>query len=134
MGKIFDGKKILLVEDDLFLGGMLGHKFLDLGAKVLGAKSGAEAIEIAKKEFPDIILLDILLPEVNGFDVLKTLKEDENTKRIPVLILSNLSQKSDIDKCKELGAEKFLVKATVDLNEIAEEVRKILNINIDKSV
>lgn len=128
MEKIFDGKKILWVEDDMFLGGMLGQRFMDLGGKVFGAKSGTEAVEVAQREMPDIILLDILLPGMNGFDVLKTLKEDEKTKKIPVLVLSNLSQRSDMDKCRELGAENFLVKATVDLNEIAKEVKKILKI------
>jgi CheY-like chemotaxis protein len=126
MEKIFENRKLLWVEDDAFLSSLIGQRFGDLGATLFGASNGKRAIEIAKLEKPDVILLDVLLPELGGFEVLKTLKEDDTTKHIPVIILSNLSQKSDIEKGKELGAASYLVKATVNLDEIVNEVKKVL--------
>lgn len=126
--QIFNNKKILWVEDDVFLSGLIGQRFGGLGAILFGANNGKEALDIAKMEKPDIILLDILLPGIGGFEILKSLKDDPTTKNIPVIILSNLSQKSDVEKGKELGAVSFLVKATVDLDEIVNEVKKILRI------
>lgn len=128
MEKIFANKKVLWVEDDVFLSGLIGQRFGELGATLFGANNGQQALQIAKMEKPDIILLDILLPGIGGFEILKSLKDDEATKNIPVIILSNLSQKSDIDKGKELGAVSFLVKATVDLDEIVNEVKKVIRI------
>ena len=129
MDQIFANKKILWVEDDVFLSGLIGQRFGGLGAVLFGANNGKEALEIAKMEKPDVILLDILLPGIGGFEILKELKDSSETKDIPVIILSNLSQKSDIEKGKELGAVSFLVKATVDLDEIVNEVKKVLKIN-----
>lgn len=126
MSKIFEGKKILWVEDDIFLSGLIGQRLGELGATLFGANDGNKAIEIAKAEKPDIMLLDILLPGISGFDVLKTLKEDPATKNIKILIISNLSQQSDIEKSKELGANGYLVKATVSLDEIVEEIKKFV--------
>ena len=124
----FTGKKILWVEDDVFLSGLIGQRFGGLGATLFSASNGQQALQIAKKEAPDIIFLDIILPGIGGFEILKGLKEDETTKNIPVIILSNLSQKGDIEKGQSLGAVSFLVKATVDLDEIVNEVKKVLKI------
>ena len=96
--KKFSGKKVLWVEDDAFLSGLIGQRFGELGAILFSANNGKDAIEIAKSEKPDIILLDILLPGIGGFEVLKSIKEDSAIKNITVIILSNLSQKSDIEK------------------------------------
>lgn len=128
MEQIFAKKKILWVEDDVFLSGLIGQRFGGLGAMLFSANNGQQALEIAKMEKPDIILLDILLPGIGGFEILKDLKDNPDTKNIPVIILSNLSQKSDIDKGKELGAISFLVKATVNLDEIVSEVQKVLKV------
>ena len=128
MEKVFNDKKVLWVEDDVFLSGVMGQRFGGLGAILFSANNGEQALEIAKLEKPDIILLDILLHGIGGFEILKSLKEDGGTKNIPVIILSNLSQKSDIEKGKALGAVSFLVKATVDLDEIVDEVKKVLKL------
>lgn len=128
MAKNFENKKILWVEDDVFLSGLIGQRFGEQGAVLFGANNGKQALEIAKMEKPDIILLDILLPGIGGFEILKSLKDDGDTKNIPVIILSNLSQKSDIEKGRELGAISFLVKASVNLDEIVDEVKKVLKI------
>lgn len=128
MEKIFSNRKVLWVEDDIFLSGLIGQRFGELGSILFGADNGDKALQIAKIEKPDIILLDIILPGISGFEILKNLKDDPVTKDIPVIILSNLSQKSDIEKGKTLGAVSFLVKATVDLDEIVNEVKKVLKI------
>lgn len=110
----------------MFLSSMIGKKLGELGATLFTTDRGEEAIEIAKKEKPDIILLDILLPGMDGFEVLEKIKSDEETKLIKVIILSNLSQKSDVDKGERLGASRFLIKATVDLDEIVSQVKAVL--------
>jgi CheY-like chemotaxis protein len=115
-------KKVLIVEDDAFLQSLLSQKLLSKGYVLLTSREGIKAIEMAKAEQPDIILLDILLPGMNGFDVLEELKADEATKDIKVFMLSNLGQQTDIDKALKLGAEQFLVKANTTPDEV---IRKI---------
>lgn len=129
INKKFAGKKVLWIEDDSFLSGLIGQRFGELGAILFSANNGKDAIDITKAEKPDIILLDILLPGIGGFEILKSIKEDPATKDIPVIILSNLSQKSDIEKGQKLGAVKFLIKASVNLDEIVAEVEKVLKID-----
>jgi len=118
----------LWVEDDAFLSGLIGQRFGGLGASLFSAATGEQAIKIAQDEKPDIILLDILLPGLGGFEILKVLKDDPITKDIPVVILSNLSQKDDIEKGKQLGAISFLIKATVNLDEIVAEAKRVLGV------
>ncbi|MDQ3015092.1 MAG: response regulator [bacterium] len=115
-------KKVLIVEDDAFLQSLLSQKLLSKGYVLLTSREGIKAIEIAKAEQPDIILLDILLPGMNGFDVLEELKGNEATKHINVIMLSNLGQQTDIEKALKLGASQFLVKANTTPDEV---IRKI---------
>tara|TARA_B100000683_G_C12345472_1_gene496571 strand:+ start:246 stop:623 length:378 start_codon:yes stop_codon:yes gene_type:complete len=117
-----ENKKILSIEDDKFLSSLVAKKLSAAGYQMIHAASGEEAVKVVKEEKPALILLDILLPEMSGFDVLKTVKEDEETKDIPVILFSNLGQKEDIDKGLKLGAEKFIVKATVVLDDIVKEI------------
>lgn len=127
MNKLFGKTKILCVEDDMFLSSLIGKKLGELGATLFSADSGEKAIEIAQSEKPNIILLDILLPgSMDGFDILKKIREDERTEQIKVIILTNLSQKSDIEKGKSFGVSKFLIKATVNLDEVVNEVKAVL--------
>lgn len=126
---ILSGKKVLWVEDDLFLSGLLGQKFKNLGVQIFGSSSGEPALDIARSERPDVILLDLLLPGMSGFEILSELKADDRTKNIPVIVLSNLSQNDDVEKAKNLGAVKYLVKATVSLDDIAVETKKVLEAN-----
>ena len=90
------------------------------------ASNGEEAVKIFETETPDVVLLDILLPGIDGFEILKKIRANEKTKNTPVIILSNLGQKTDLEKGKELGATKFLIKATVNLDEIVGEIKKTL--------
>ena len=120
------GKKIMWVEDDSFLSDIIARKLSVYGCVLVSARDGEQALSIVEKEIPDIILLDILLPGMSGFELLEKLKSNEKIKNIPVIILSNLSQKSDIEKGKELKAERFLVKATLTLDEIMRQIGEIL--------
>lgn len=118
--------KILVVEDDKFLRELIVQKLLKEGYVTAEAIDGEEGLKKIKEEKPDMVLLDIILPGIDGFEVLKRAKEDEETKDIPVIILSNLGQQEDIDKGVELGAKDYLVKAEFTPGEIVEKVRAIL--------
>jgi DNA-binding response OmpR family regulator len=119
--------KILLVEDDSFLLNMYATKFELENFDVVVAEDGEKGIRMAKTEKPDIILLDIMLPKIDGFDVLKALKKSQETSNLPVILLTNLSQKDDIDKGLALGAVDFLIKAHFMPSEVVEKIKKILS-------
>ena len=114
------------VEDDKFLSDIIARKLSLQGCALVHATEGEEALKLLQSENPDLILLDILLSGIDGFEILKRIKENPKTKHIPVILLSNLGQKSDVDKGKALGAARFLIKATVTLDEIVEEIKRVL--------
>lgn len=118
--------KILLVEDDSFLLGMYATKFELDGFKVIMAEDGEKAVRAALKELPDIILLDIILPKLNGFEVLKQLKAEPATAKIPVILLTNLSQRDEIEQGLKMGAKDYLIKAHFMPSEVVEKIKKIL--------
>lgn len=118
--------KILLVEDDTFLIDILVQKFKSGGYTVVHAGDGETALKKVHEESPDLIFLDIILPGMNGFEVLKKLKDDDTIGDIPVAFLSNLGQKEDIEKGKRLGAVDFIVKANHSLDEIVKKAGEIL--------
>ncbi len=119
---------VLLVEDDIFLGNIYKTKFDMEGFKVSVAENGEEGLADAKKKKPDIILLDILLPKMDGFIVLEHLKADASVKDIPVILLTNLGQKDDVSKGLEMGAVDYLIKAHFKPSEVVDKVRKVLKI------
>jgi DNA-binding response OmpR family regulator len=119
---------ILIVEDDVFLSGIYQKKFEVEGFKVTMADNGEKGFNEAKKKKPNLILLDILLPKLDGFAVLKKLKADNDTKDIPVILLTNLGQKDDVEKGVEMGAEDYLIKVHFKPSEVVDKVRKVLNI------
>src|SRR3989338_173718 len=119
-------RKILIVEDDAFLAGIYANKFEREGFQVFLGTDGEMGLKSAKKEIPDIVLLDILLPRLDGFEVLEKLKADEATKKIPVIMLTNLGQKEDIDKGLKMGAADYLIKAHFMPAETVEKVKKVL--------
>lgn len=119
--------KILLIEDDPFLLSMYSVKFESEDFKVLTAEDGEKGIKIALKEKPEIILLDILLPKMNGFEVLAKLKKSDETKNIPIILLTNLSQKDEISKGLSLGADDYLIKAHFMPSEVVEKIKKYIN-------
>lgn len=119
-------KKILLIEDDEFLSEMLVKKFSEDGYNISLLKTAVGALDFIKAEKVSLILLDIILPGMDGFEFLKLAKEDEETKNIPIIVLSNLGQEDEIKRAKELGAEDYMVKAHFFLKEIVEKVDKML--------
>lgn len=119
--------KILLVEDDTFLLGMYAAKFELDGFKVMMAEDGEKAVRIALKELPDVILLDIVLPKLNGFEVLKQLKLDPSSAKIPIILLTNLSQRDEVEQGLKMGAEDYLIKAHFMPSEVVEKIKRILN-------
>ena len=120
--------KIMLVEDDSFLASVYATKFELEGFTVLHAVDGEQGLKIAEKSRPDIILLDILMPKMDGFEMLHRLKLDENLVRIPVVMLTNLGQKEDVERCLKEGAVDYLIKAHSVPGEAVKKVKKILNL------
>ena len=119
--------RLLLIEDDTFLAGMYVTKLTMENFQVDLANDGKSGLEKVKKMKPDLILLDVLLPKMNGFDVLKSLKEDPTTRDIPVVLLTNLGQKSDVMKGLDLGAVDYLIKAHFMPSEVVAKIKAILS-------
>lgn len=120
------GLKILLIEDDPFLLSMYSTKFEIEDFRVYVASDGQKGLELAGKELPDIILLDILMPKMNGFEVLENLKAQKETKDIPVILLTNLNQKDEIEKGLSLGVDDYLIKANFMPSEVVEKIKKVI--------
>ncbi len=120
--------KILLIEDDPFLLSMYATKFESENFKVIIAEDGEKGLKLAAREMPSIILLDILLPKMDGFEVLKELKNNKATGYIPVILLTNLSQKTEIEQGLSMGAEDYLIKAHFMPSEVVEKIKEVLRI------
>lgn len=118
---------VLLVDDDPLILRMYQKKLSSDGYETITAKNGAEALAQIAQKIPDIILLDVMMPKMNGVETLKTLKAKEETKNIPVIFLTNLGDsQEDINKAKTLGALDYLVKAETDLSSLSERVKSVL--------
>lgn len=120
------GKKVMWVEDDQFLSDLISRKLGNQGCRLMFAKTGEDALAVLEKETPDIIILDILLPGISGFDVLEKIKAGERTKNIPVVILSNFSQNNEAERANKLGANRFLIKANIVLDDLVRELQVVL--------
>ena len=119
-------KKILIAEDEPVLMEMYRVYFEKAGFEVLNAENGQVCIELAKKEKPDILLLDVLMPRLNGWDVLKELKSNPETKDMPILVLSNLSQTQEIQKGLALGADDYIIKSDLTPKDLLAKVEKTI--------
>ncbi|MEX2145285.1 MAG: response regulator [Candidatus Spechtbacterales bacterium] len=119
-------KKILLVEDDLTLQETLSQVLKGEGFELYQGFDGEEGFNLAVEKKPDLILLDLILPKMNGFDVLKKLKASEETKSIPVIVLTNLESAEDIQKALYGGATTYLLKASYELEDVLAKVKKTL--------
>ena len=119
-------KKILIVEDDKFLRELISQKLLKEGFDIAEAVDGEKGLQSIKEEKPDLVLLDLILPGIDGFEVLAKAKEDPILANIPIIILSNLGQKEDIEKGLKMGAVDYLIKAHFTPAEIIEKTRTIL--------
>lgn len=118
--------KILIIEDDKFLRDLISQKLKKEGFNTLEAVDGEEGLKIAREKSPDIVLLDLILPGIDGFEILRILKGDKNTSLIPVIVLSNLGQKEDMDRALSGGAEDFMVKAHFTPGEIVTKIKSVL--------
>ncbi len=118
-------KKVLVIEDDAFLSSLVAEKLAQTGFTVDTTMSGKEGIEKAHQGV-DCVLLDVMLPDMGGFEILETLKKDPATKDIPVIILSNLGGREEIEKGISLGAATYLIKSNVLPHEVAEMVEEQL--------
>lgn len=119
--------KILLIEDDPFLSSMYSTKFELENFIVFSGDDGRKGLNLAMSEIPDIILLDIMMPVMNGFEVLENLKKDDLTKNIPVILLTNLNQKDDIERGLAMGANDYLIKAHFMPSEVVDKIRKVMS-------
>lgn len=119
-------KKILIIEDEKTLRFLIVQTLIQEGFEVEEAIDGEEGIQKLKKNKPDLILLDLLLPNINGFEVLSKIKRDSDLESIPVIILSNLGQEEEIKKGLNLGAIDYLIKAHFTLDQIVARVKKVL--------
>jgi len=118
--------KILFVEDEPTLQKELNEILQQEGFKILSAFDGEEALTLSKSEMPDLILLDLILPKKDGFEVLKELKADEKMKDIPVIVLTNLEGLGDVEKAIELGATTYLIKANYKLEDVVRKIKDFL--------
>src|SRR4030042_1224805 len=117
-------KKILVIEDDKFLRELICQKLIKEGYQVVEAIDGEEGVKKIKEEKPNLVLLDLILPGIDGFEVLTKAKEDPSLAEIPVIILSNLGQKEDVERGMKLGAVDYLIKAHFTPGEIIDKVKK----------
>ncbi|OGF26887.1 hypothetical protein A2303_02555 [Candidatus Falkowbacteria bacterium RIFOXYB2_FULL_47_14] len=120
-------KKVLIVEDEEILRAMYERKFVqDKELKVFIAADGAEGLEMARREKPDVVLLDIILPKLDGFSVLEEIRKMKEMKKTPVFMFTNLGTPEDIEKGKALGATDYMVKVSLTPDQIYEKVKKYL--------
>ncbi len=119
-------KKILLLEDDPFLVEIYSAKLKEAGFSVRVAIDGDEGLKKMRESLPDILLLDIVLPSLNGWEILRDIKKDSKLNSVKVVILSNLGEKDEVEKGLKLGAMKYLVKAHFTPSEVVKEIKKIL--------
>jgi len=117
-------EKILLIEDEELIIKLLSRKLIGLGYKVSLAMNGQEGLDEMRKNPPDLILLDIIMPQKSGFEVLEEMKEDSRLAKIPVIIISNSGQPLELDKAKKLGAVDWLVKTEFNPEEVVEKIKK----------
>lgn len=119
-------KKILFIEDESALQKTFGEILKQEGHEMISALDGETGLRLAKTKKPDLILLDLILPRLHGFEVLKELKKDESTRDIPVIVLTNLEGLGDVEKAIGLGATTYLVKSSYSLKEVVEKIKLAL--------
>lgn len=117
---------ILIVEDDVFLADLYRTKFDLEGFDVYVAYDGEKGLELISKKKPAVILLDLILPKINGFVVLETIKKDKKLKDIPIILLTNLSQKADVERGLSLGATDYLIKAHFMPSEVVAKIKDLV--------
>jgi CheY-like chemotaxis protein len=117
-------KKVLLVEDEEIMINLLQKKLIQEGYNVEVAINGEEGLKKIKELKPDIVLLDIIMPKMGGFEVMEEMRKDPELNKIPIVVISNSGQPVELDKAKELGAKDWLIKTEFDPQEVIEKVIK----------
>jgi len=117
-------KKILLVEDEELMIDLLQRKLTKEGYEISVAKNGEEGLEAMKKVRPDLVLLDIIMPKMGGFEVMEEMQRDKTLAKIPVIVISNSGQPVELDKAQKLGAKDWLIKTEFDPQEVVDKVKK----------
>jgi len=120
-------KKLIIIEDDIVLQKALQDFLLSENFEVVSALNGEEGVDLIMTEKPDLILLDIILPKKDGYEVIKEVRGNEDTKDIPIVLLTNLGSLNDVERALALGATTYLVKADYKLEEVTEKIKEILN-------
>lgn len=119
-------KRILIIEDDPFLSDIYFTKLTSEDFEVKVAENGKKGLKMLESEKFDLLILDLILPEIDGFEVLERLRKDEKFKDLKIIILSNLGQKEEVEKGAYLGADRYFIKAYYTPTEVANEIKKIL--------
>ncbi|HVO28358.1 MAG TPA: response regulator [Candidatus Paceibacterota bacterium] len=122
-----EAKSIMIIEDDRFLSSLMKARLEKDGFSVIQAFDGEEAIQLFKQKTPSLIILDLVMPKVTGFEVLQTISIMPQLSKVPVVILSNLAQDSDIEKARQLGAREYFVKVKVSIDDLVGRVKSLLN-------
>lgn len=120
-------KSILFIEDESALQKILGEALSKKGYEVIPALDGQIGLRLVKTKKPDLVLLDLILPKIDGFKILKQIKEDPETGEIPIVVLTNLEGVEDADRALEIGATAYLVKDNHSLEEVVEKIKKALD-------
>lgn len=118
--------KVLIIDDDPFILDMYVLKFKEQGFDVESARDGKEALKKAKEYKPDTVLLDVVMPAMDGFEVLQMLKKDPEMRGAKIIILTNLGQKEEVKRGTELGADDYIIKAHFTPSEVVEKVKGLL--------
>jgi DNA-binding response OmpR family regulator len=119
-------KIIMIIEDDRFLSSLMKARFEKDGFSIVQAFDGAEAIQLLRQETPSLIILDLIMPKVTGFEVLQSISITPQLDKVPVVILSNLAQDSDIQKARQLGAKEYFVKVKVSIDDLVGKVKTLV--------
>lgn len=121
-----EAKKVLIIEDDKFLSSLVKSRLEKDGYIAFQAFDGEEAINFLDKDQPDLIVLDMIMPKVQGFEILEKLSTDPQLSGIPVIVLTNLGQESDMVKAKRLGATEYFVKVKVSIDDLVQRIKALL--------
>ena len=118
-------KKILIIEDDYFLSSLMKARLEKEGFAVGQAFDGEEALQLLKQEIPALVILDLIMPKVTGFEVLQMISITPQLDKIPVVIVSNLAQDSDIEKARQLGAREYFIKVKISIDDLIEKIKTL---------
>jgi len=119
-------KKIMIIEDDHFLSSLMKARLEKEGFVVVQALDGEEAMETLKKDIPSLVILDLIMPKVTGFEVLQMISITPQLDKIPVVIVSNLAQDSDIEKARQLGAREYFIKVKVSIDDLVGKIKSLV--------